>query len=426
MVKLKNYIANNILIRIASLNSVSVFTKIISGLLTSKAIAFFVGAEGLALLGNLRNFMSSIQSLSILGLSKGTVKYIAEFKSNNEELSKLVSTIYILSFLVTIIMSFYCYFNSISISEAIFAGNNQYDYIIKVFAVALPFYASNAFLISVLNGLTKFKKVLLINILSQIIGVSITLFLILNYSINGALISLVLIPVVLFLITLFWVSDFKGVVKLISVNNVSARHLKSLSAFSMMALFSAIVIPLVLLYIRLYIIENIGESYAGFWEAITRISKYYLMFVTSLLALYILPKFSILKTDREFKNEVFKFYKTIIPFFGLGLVIIYFLREYIIRFVFTKEFLPVQDLFLWQLVGDFFKVLSLVIAYQFFAKKMFWYYLLTELFSVVVLYILSIVLIDIYGLKGVTMAHALSYLLYYLLILLIFRKKLFS
>ena len=52
----------------AFLNNTNVLTRIISGILTSKAIAVFIGAEGLALIGNLRNFFASTQSLATLGV----------------------------------------------------------------------------------------------------------------------------------------------------------------------------------------------------------------------------------------------------------------------------------------------------------------------------------------------------------------------
>ena len=67
MKKVLNYINNNVLLKVASLNSVSVIVKIIAGFLTSKFMAIFIGAEGMALVGNLRNFVGSVQSISILG-----------------------------------------------------------------------------------------------------------------------------------------------------------------------------------------------------------------------------------------------------------------------------------------------------------------------------------------------------------------------
>ncbi|MEZ4797505.1 MAG: O-antigen translocase [Flavobacteriaceae bacterium] len=426
MKKIKNIIQRNILLKIASLNTISVLVKVFSGLLTSKAIAFFVGVEGMALIGNLRNFISSIQAFSTLGFSNAVVKYVSELKLIKEELSKSISTSYILSFLVSIILSCYCFFNADYISGTIFYAQYDFGHIIKVMALGLPFYASNIFLISILNGQTKYKEVLIINIYGQVLGLIVTLVLIWQKKLEGALIAVVLVPAMLFFLTIFWKSKFISVAKLVQFKELSLQHFKKLSAFSIMALFSATVIPLVTLYIRFYIVDNQGITQAGYWETMLRISNYYLMFVTSLMSLYILPKFSSIDNSKDFRNEVIGFYKTIIPIFALGLLFIYFLRTYIVQLVFSKEFQPVENLFLWQLLGDFVKVLSLVISYQFLAKKMFWHYIIVETFSLTLLYLSSIYFIDIYGAKGATIAHFVTFTVHYVVVLLIFRASLFS
>lgn len=193
-----------------------------------------------------------------------------------------------------------------------------------------------------------------------------------------------------------------------------------------MALFSALLVPFVALSIRTYITDTVSLKDAGMWEAITRISRYYLLFISSLLTLYVLPRFSLITTGAGFRKEILNFYKTIVPIFALGLIIIYFLRQSIVQVLFTKEFTPVEDLFFWQLLGDFVKVLSLVISLQFLAKKMFWHYILTETFSFVLLYFSSLYFIDHYGVKGATMAHFLTYSMYYVVVLLVFSTSLFS
>src|SRR5690606_24701459 len=115
----------------------------------------------------------------------------------------------------------------------------------------------------------------------------------------------------------------------------------NLSVYSLMALFSALVLPMVTVTIRNYIMDNNGAHAAGLWEAMRRISGYYMMFVSTLLVLYILPRFSEIESKSEFRKEVFNFYKTIMPIFGLGLVVIYFIRNIIIKIIFTSEFVEV-------------------------------------------------------------------------------------
>jgi len=400
--------------------------KIISGFLTSKVIALFVGLEGMALIGNLRNFLSSVQAVSTLGLYNGVVKYVAEFKENTLELSKTISTVFYSGFIATIIVSFFCYYNAESINDSVFAYYNDYAYVIRIMAIALPFYALNMFIFGILNGFSKYKILIVINIIGQIFGLSITILLIYKERLDGALISVVISESLLFFITLVGIANRRSLAGLIQVKHISLDYVKKLSSYSVMAIFSAFLLPIVAIAIRNYITDTVGLREAGMWESMNRISRYYLMFVSSLLTLYILPRFSEIDNKKEFRAEVFNFYKTIIPIFAGGLLVIYLLRHIIVLVLFTEEFKPVADLFFWQLLGDFVKVLSIVIAYQFLAKKMFWHYIITEAFSVAILYFMSIYFIDIYGVKGANIAHFASYVLYYGLILLIFSSSLFG
>ncbi|WP_242133369.1 O-antigen translocase [Aestuariivivens marinum] len=405
---------------------VSVFVKMLSGILTSKAIALFIGAEGLALIGNLRNFTSSVQSVSTVGVYNGAVKYIADFREDMVKLGKTISTVFYLGFVVTILLSFLCYFFAESINDLIFPDYNNYAYVIRIFAIVLPFYALNMFSFSIMNGFAKYKNLIVINIIGQTLGLSIALILIYQKRIDGALISVAIAEALIFLITLVGIINRKSLSNLIQVKEISFWIIKKLSPYSMMALFSAIILPLVLIAIRSYIIEYVSYKDAGFWEAMTRISKYYLMFVTALMTFYILPRFAEIDSVKEFRREVFSFYKAVVPMFALGLILIYLLRSVIVTVVFSEEFEPVEELFLWQLLGDFVKVLSTVIAYQFLAKKMFWHYIVTEAFLVIILYVTSIYFIKLFGVEGAVIGHLVSYTMYFGVILLIFGSSLFG
>jgi len=425
MRRLLDYINNNVLFKVASLNSVSVLVRIFAGFFTSKAIAIYIGPEGMALIGNLRNFFGSVQNVATLGIYSGVVKYIAELKNNTKELGKLISTAYYLGFIATTAVCFVIYFNAEYINALVFLSYD-FSYVFKILALALPFYSLNLFAFSILNGFSKYRMLLIINIIGQVLGLLITLILIWQNKLDGALISVVISPALMFLITFVGISNQRSLVNLIEFTNIKYEYIKKLSAFSIMALISAIAFPIVFIKIRNYIGANVGLQEAGFWEAMNRISSYYLMFFNTLMTLYILPRFSEINSVKEFRNEVFSFYKTIVPVFAIGLVLVYFLRTFIISIVFTPEFGPMQELFFWQLLGDMVKVLSVVIAYQFVAKRMFWHFIITEIFSVVITYFTSIYFIDLYGVKGATIAHFASYSMYYGIILMIFGTKLFG
>nr|WP_236027243.1 O-antigen translocase [Gelidibacter pelagius] len=412
--------------KVANLNTVTIITKIIAGILTSKAIAVFIGVEGMALIGNLRNFLGAIQTFSILGFYNGLVKSIAEVKNDVFKLSQTLSTAYYLGFLSTLLIAFLSYYNAESINNFLFAAHYNYAYVIKIMALALPFYALNMFSFAIINGFSKYKILLIINIIGQVLGLSITLLLIYQYNIDGAMIAAVIAPSLIFFITFIGFLNQRSLVASVKISNVSIGVLKKFAPFATMALVTAIAIPVVSIVIRNYIIDEIGIKEAGHWEAMQRISDYYLMFINSLLTLYFLPRFSEIESKEEFRKEVFSFYKTAMPIFGIGLIVIYLLRSLLVPLMFSEAFKPTEDLFLWQLLGDFVKVLSIVIAYQFIAKKMFTHFIIIEIFLVVIMYLSSVYLIDIFGVKGAVMGHFVSYLMHYGIILLIFGSSLFG
>ncbi|TNJ43586.1 O-antigen translocase [Tamlana fucoidanivorans] len=427
MKKLIDYINTKVLVKITSLQTASVITRIIAGILTSKAIAIFIGAEGLALIGNLRNFTGAIQTVSTVGFYKGVVKYVSKFKEDSVELSKTLSTAYYIGFLSTIVVCFFCYFKSEWINDLIFPNYNDYAYVIRILAIILPFYALNMFSFSIMNGFSKYKILIIINIIGQILSVSVALLLIYQNKIDGALVSVVIAEALIFLITLVGIINRRSLISYLKISRVNFGVLKKLSTYTVMALFASVFLPLVAIAIRSYIIDHIGYRDAGYWEAMFRISKYYLMLVTSLIGLYLLPRFAEITDKKEFKMEVYGFYKTIIPILLAGMVVIYILRKYVVLLVFSEEFNPIEDWFFWQLLGDFIKVLSIVIAYQFLAKKMFWHYILTEAFLIISLYITSVYFVNLYqGGKGAVVAHFVSYVMYYGIILLIFGSSLFG
>ena len=426
MNSLIKYINKNVLFKVAHLNSANIITKIIAGILTSKAIAFFIGVEGLALIGNLKNFLSAIQTISILGFYKGIVSTIAKFRKDGLNLSKTLSTTYYFCFFATIIVSFVCYYKASLINDLLFSSYYDFTYVIEILAFALPFYALNMMSFSIMNGFSNFKMLLIVNIIGQISGVLVTLLLIYQDHIDGALIAAVIAPSLMFLITLVSIINRRNLMTYIKVDHISLKILKLFGPYTAMAFVTAVALPLVSICIRNYIISEVGLQGAGYWEAMNRISSYYLMFVTSIIMLSVVPKFSGISAKSDIKKEILRFYKSVMPIFGIGLVLLFALKSFIVPLMFSSEFEPVVNLFFWQLLGDFVKVLTLIISYQFLAKKMFVHFILVELFLVIALYFLSIFFVNLYGVEGAVMGHFLSYLLHYILVLLIFDTSLFG
>jgi len=394
----------------------------LTGLVSTSVVAKILGPTGVALLGNFRNFITSLETISILGFHNGIVKYVAQHNKDENELKKIISTVFFSilgsSILGAILLFVFANYWNVNI----FGEKYNFSIIFKTSALTLPFFAMNIFLVAIINGLSQFKKVIYINITGNIVSFGFTIAMILKYQTFGALLSMALIPTILFIICWFWISKTLDLKKYILPSLYDFSIIKNLSEYSLMAFVSAFCMPLIYLKIRTNTIETIGIENAGNWEAMNRMSAFYMIFVSKLLSLYFFPKLSQSQSNKETKNVFLDYYKTVIPMFVLGSLVLYFLRDLLISVIYSERFTVLSDLFFWQLIGDFFKVCSLILGYQFFAKKLTIAFLSTEILSIVTLYFSSIFLMKTYGTEGLVMAHTTTYIIYFLIVLMIFRK----
>jgi PST family polysaccharide transporter len=190
-----------------------------------------------------------------------------------------------------------------------------------------------------------------------------------------------------------------------------------------MGLVGAIVVPVSHIMVRSHIGITIGWAEAGLWDGLWRISTVYLMFITSVLSVYFLPKFSELKNKELLKKELTSGYLLILPFVMFISLLIYLFRQPIVFLLFSNEFLRMSDLFAWQLIGDVFKITSWLLGYILLAKAMTKLVIFSELIFATSFYLFTVYFTNLYGLVGVTYAYCLNYVLH-LLFMLISLKKL--
>ena len=83
-----------------------------------------------------------------------------------------------------------------------------------------------------------------------------------------------------------------------------------------------------------------------------------------------------------------------------------------------------SSLFAPQLAGDFFKIMSWLVAYLMLAKAFTKLFIGSQVIFSSITYFLSIFLIDEIGMEGVVWAHAIKYFVYLIAMVVIFRKYL--
>ena len=410
------------LFKITSLNSIHILLKLIFGFITSKALALFVGANGMAYVGNFRAFLNVLENFSLLGIQNAVVKYVSEFQNDKSKLKSVLATFGLLLLTSSIAISLFLILGADYLSKQIFNHSEIYSFVFYSIAVVFPLYIFSTFCISVVNGFQEYKNVIYIQIISSAIALIFSVFFIYYYSTIGALVSLIFAPIFVFFVSLFYLKKHIRFRDVLSIDFFDFKIVKNLSEYVLMAFVSGVIGSFVLLEIRTDIVAITGLQQAGIYEGLQRISSYYLLFVSSIMAIYFYPKLA--ETNSNSKEIVLHYLKTIIPLFTIGLVIIYFLRKYIIQVLFSSEFESMESLFLWQLIGDVLKATSLIFGTLLIAKKQTKVFIITEIISLCIMYFSSNLMLHSIGINGIVQAYAFTYLIYLVVLVIYFRKQL--
>ena len=400
----------------SSLNAPVILVRQFISLFIRRMIAENFGESGIFLQGQLRSLIQLLTSFTSLGIFNGVVKYISEYRDDQEKLKDLFSTTFVFTVIGSIVSAVVLLVWHQDLSHYLF-GTYQYAYLIQLIAVLVPFISLQRVFNGVVNGLSQYKKFAKIDLVSYLVSSAWVIICLMQNNFDGVLIGIAATPLIQLLI-LLWV--FIDVLRqYLKIKNLVFRApmAKLFVAFSMMSFFSTVVLSTVEIEIRNLILRRISESDAGIWSAMLDLSKNYMAFSTILFTMYVIPKFAVVHGRLQFLKEMGIVYRTILPIFGLGMIGVYFCRGFIIDLIFPG-FDAMSSLFKWQLVGDFIRLIGMVMSYYFIARKLVYYFVITEILSVGLFYVFAHYFIGQYGVEGVVIGHMIRYVVYVVVVFL--------
>ncbi|WP_180179910.1 O-antigen translocase [Acinetobacter sp. YH12041] len=411
------------LFRTSVLNGVAVLIKTITMFVLNKILAVYLGPTGYAAIGQFQNFIQMVTTFAGSAINTAVVKYTAEYHEDETKQRAVWKTAGSIVFLFSLVFAILILIFQKQLALYIFQSL-KYQTIFIWFAVFLIFFNFNTLFLAILNGKKEILKLVLANIAGSLFALVITGVLAIKLQLYGALIALSIYQSIAFIVTLIlchradWF-EFSSL-----LGKIDLGITKKFASFILMALVSAICVPLSQMLIRAYLTQEFSLAYAGYWEAMIRLSTVYLLLVTTTLGVYYLPRLSELNAIDEIKKEVYLGYKFIFPLAVLGGICVFILRDWIINLLFSPSFAPMQDLFLWQMMGDALKIGSWILAYLMLSKAMTKLYICTEIIFTVSFIALTYICTQVFGFEGVSIAHLINYGLYWIVISLFIFKQL--
>lgn len=414
------------IVKVSFYSGISTVLKILTSFVSAKIIAVYLGPAGLGMLGQLTSFITIFLTLSTGAITNGVIKYVAEYKSDEQRQNRIIKASLQITLLCSLLCGVVIAFGGNFWSRQLF-GNANFSYVFIIFGITIFFYAFFSLAIAVLNGMQQYKLFNLINVLASIVGLIFSVLMVVFYGINGALISAVIYQSVVFFVLILFIKKATWFNWHKIKSAIIERHdLVGLSKFSLMAIVSAASVPLVQIIIRNYLAVHTTAETVGFYEGVNRLSLIYLSLITTTFSVYYLPKLSAATNNTELRDLLIKGYKFILPLTFVMLLATYLLRNLVIKIVFAESFGPMEAYFLPQLIGDFFKIASWLLAMQMVAKAHTLLFVTTELVFGTLLVFFTWFLVNNYGGIGSVYAYAINYFIYLVAMVFIFKNTLIN
>lgn len=399
--------------------SVTFFTALLTlvrmgmGFVIAKVVAVYTGPAGMGMLGQVQSMVTALNGVVTSPVGSGVVRYTSQNHQQGFEncapwwraAVRWAIIIFLIAFPLALVFSK-------PISYFLFK-DTAYYWLVIVACSVLPFSILNTLSISIINGQQLYKRYVAVGMISVTISSIVMICLIIQWNLNGALlaaaINLSVSGIVMLVISIRqpWlrVKYFFG--------KYSAENFRGISSYVIMAITSALAMPLALVLIRNIMSSKLGWEVTGLWQAVWKISEVYLAVITMALSTYYLPKLSNIKELAEIKKEITNTAFIIMPLVCVMALVVYLLRDVAITILFTEEFRGARDIFAIQLIGDVLKILSWLYAFPMLARGATKWFVSSEVFFSGTLVLFSYFFISKYGVQGASIAFAINYLIYF-------------
>ncbi len=407
------------LIRTSLLNGLAVAARLATTLVLNKVLAVYVGPAGYAVIGQFQNLVSMVTTFAGGAVNTGVTKYTASFQDDVPKQLAVWRTAATLGLIGVGIFALLLFMLRVPLARWAL-GDAELSSVMGWLAVALLFLVFNGLMLAILNGRKAVVPYITANIVGSVITALVATALVLHFGLYGALVALAISQALACGVTAWLFQRTCSVSWRNLIGRMDMSVVRSLSGFALMGATTALVMPLAQVVIRDGLADRLGWVGAGLWQALARISDTHLLLLTTTLALYFLPRFSEIREASELQGEVLKGYRFVFPLAVTTALLIFFLREPLIRALLTDKFLSLADVLGWQLCGDVLKICSWVVGYTMQSHARIRLFMISEACFAAVFVVLTLSGAAIDGLRGTAVAYAVTYALYFLLMMYLF------
>ncbi|MCC4601569.1 O-antigen translocase [Xanthomonas melonis] len=410
-------------VRSSVYTGIATLAKLLAALVVVKLVAVHAGPQGIGRLGQFLNLMSVLAVVAGGGISAGVVKYVAQYRDDPQALARLFGAALWYAFWAACLMAALTLLFSAAIAERLL-GDASYRPLICVLAIAQLGIAAVNYGLAVMNGFMDVRRLAFVQVSGAAMSVALVTWLSSRAQLQGALLGLILGQVLWLLAGVPTVRCSPYFRREMFRIRFDAAMTRRLAAFSLMTLTSTLVPQLSIILVRDHLVTQFGWQQVGYWQAVSRVSDAYLLFFTTAINVYYLPKLASLHERGDLARELRSAYRHVMPAVVAMALGVYACRGWITWLLFDTNFADAVPLYAPQLVGDVIKIAAFVLSYVMLAKAMTRLFVVSECVFAASYLALVYLFSAWFGLIGAMYAFVANYALYLLFNVLVVRRYL--
>lgn len=400
------------------------FFNILIGIIRTKAIAILIGPAGIGVISVLNATIDLIVKLTSCGIETSSVKVMASNENDPNILSKTIIITNRLSFLTGLLGAIVTLLLSEKLSFIAF-GNSNYSIFFQSVSIVILLRQIINGKSAILQGLRKIENLAKANLFGSLLGLLISLPLYYFFKLDGVVPSIIISGVITYMIIAFYSKrshfNFNKIdLKLIKTLKEGEEMIKLGFVLSVGSLITILASYLFQVYITRYGgIEIVGYYNAGFTILNSYVGVLFVVMATDYF-----PKLTAI-IDDNFKTQKVVFEQIYSAILIITPVVVCFIAFsfFIVKVLYSKEFMVIVPMIVWGILGMLFKTVSWGIGYILIAKGDSRLFITNSLFFNIISLFLNVLGYYFFGLEGLGLSYFIYYVIHFIAMIVLAKRK---
>lgn len=387
------------------------FLNILVAIGRSKVFAIFLGPSGMGVFGLYSSALQLVTNVVDMGVTTSGVRSVSKAvgENDNEEINLTLVTVNRLAWISGILGAILVFLFAAELSQWSF-DSPGYSVGFQYLSVSVLFVQLSNSRLVILQGFRKLGALAKANVLGNVLGFVGSVPIIYFFGDDGVVGSMLLSGAITMAIS-FWfsrsdVTQWRGI-----DNTEFVVKSKQIIKLGVALSLSNLLVVLNTYLFRIFLVSSGGIEAVGLYSSGFSIVTTYVGLIFTAMATDFYPRLSSFREHHHFNESVNQQAEIALLIIGPLLIAFCVFMDQIIRLLFSIEFLPINTMLTWCLLGLLFKALSWPVGFIVLAKGNSKLFLLSELIANVYMLGLNILGYKLLGLSGIGVGFLIGYVM---------------